>query len=844
MRPGTLWRFYLARLRTRPVHELLALLGIATGVALVFAVQVSNTSIAGSIDQLVHAVTGEATLEVATRSDQGFNQDVAKVIGDVDGVAVAAPVLERRVTLSGPRGERTILLIGATYDLARLDGPVTRMLGPDGVQLGRGLLLPAEAAEATGARADHSIDVRSGGRLVSARVTFVLPGALIGSLAQSPIAVAPLGYAQELAERPGRVTRVLVRADPGKTQEVQRRLQQTLGPIFDVRPSDTEARLIRQAAQPNDQSTSLFAVICAAIGFLFALNAVLLTVPERRRLVADMRMEGFSAWQLASMLAFEAIVLGLAGSLLGLLLGDQLSRHVFQSAPGYLSFAFPVGGQRVIATSAVLLAIAAGVTGSLLATAQPLRDIFGRSPVEGERRARPAGGRVDTSTILAALGGVLLLMTVGVLLLAPAATIVGIGALVLATLLLLPTLLRGMTAVAWWVAERASWHPLIVAVGELRAGRGRGTALAATAALAVFGTTAIEGAHRDLLRGLDHAAYGLTHTADIWVQPGGTENTLTTVDFTRPAAADALGKLDAVTDVRTYQGGFLDYGGRRLWVIGRPAEDRITIPAGQVVDGGDADLATSRIRAGGWAVVSKAVADAQGLRVGERFELPTPAGATSLRLAAKISNVGWAPGTIILNQRDYRRAWQTADPSALEIDLAPGIDPARGAALVRESLGTSASALSVETAQQRWDALRRNARQGLDRLTQISTLVLIGAILATAAAVSATVWQRRNRLAELRAQGFSLGQVWSALLTEAGLLLAFGAVIGGLAGLAGQLLLSRWLTLSTGFPTDYSPAFGLAAILCALVALIALLVIALPGYAAARAPLSLSFRED
>ncbi len=38
---GTLWHYYRARLRTQGPQELLALAGIATGVALIFAVQVA-----------------------------------------------------------------------------------------------------------------------------------------------------------------------------------------------------------------------------------------------------------------------------------------------------------------------------------------------------------------------------------------------------------------------------------------------------------------------------------------------------------------------------------------------------------------------------------------------------------------------------------------------------------------------------------------------------------------------------------------------------------------------------------------------------------------------------------
>ena len=63
---------------------------------------------------------------------------------------------------------------------------------------------------------------------------------------------------------------------------------------IDVTPADNELRLLDQAAQPNAQSTTLFAVISAMIGFLLALNAMLLTVPDRRRFIAELRTQGFA----------------------------------------------------------------------------------------------------------------------------------------------------------------------------------------------------------------------------------------------------------------------------------------------------------------------------------------------------------------------------------------------------------------------------------------------------------------------------------------------------------------------------------------------------------------------
>jgi putative ABC transport system permease protein len=843
LRIETLWKLYVAHLRARPVHELFALAGIATGVALVFAVQVANTSIAGSVDRLIGAITGNASLEVAARDTRGFDEEVSRAVEGVQGVAIAAPLLQQRVALRGPGGERIVELVGATFVLAALDGSATRGFGRYGVRLSRALLLPTPVADAIGVGPDGMVTVKTRGMTRRARVAITLDHNQIGTLADSPIAVAPLNYVQELTGREGQLTRVLVQSEPGQDEGVRAQLSDQFGSIFNVRPSDSEARLIRQAAAPNDQSTSLFAAISAIVGLLFAFNAMLLTMPERRRLIAAMKVQGFSAAQIASMLVFQALILGAASALVGLLLGDLLSRWVFHSSPGYLSFAFPVGGQRIVSPTTVAVAVVVGLAGSLLAVGRPLYDLYrSRTSSSTPRDGAAPRPRSLRSMVPAMTGVVVAASTTLAVVLVPQAAIVGMIVLVAGMLLVLPGLLRGLVAVAWSAASRVAAGPVQLAVSEMRARATRGTALAATVAIAVFGSVAIEGAHQDLVRGLDQAAYGLTHTTDVWIAPGGDENTLTTMDFSfSRRTLDELRDTPGFADVRAYQGAFLDYGERRVWVIGRPAGDRIVIPEGQVVDG-NAERAERLIRAGGWAAVSTTIADEHGLDLGESFTLPTPGGPTRLRLAAKLTNVGWAPGTVILNRRDFAKG-PTGDPSAIEIDLNSGVSPSQGVALARAALGPNA-ALSVETAQQRWDLLRRNARQGLARLTQISTLVLLGAILATAAAMSAAVWQRRSALADLRVQGWGRWQVWTSLLSETALLLGFGCAIGAAFGLGGQLLLSRWLKLSTGFPADYSPAIPLAAVTFAIVALVALVVIAVPGYLAARVPLHTRFSEE
>ena len=68
----TLAMFYRRHLRVQPLRELMAIAGVAAGVALLFSVQVAHRSIVGSFEEVAHGVAGHATLELAARSPEGF----------------------------------------------------------------------------------------------------------------------------------------------------------------------------------------------------------------------------------------------------------------------------------------------------------------------------------------------------------------------------------------------------------------------------------------------------------------------------------------------------------------------------------------------------------------------------------------------------------------------------------------------------------------------------------------------------------------------------------------------------------------------------------------------------
>ena len=390
-----------------------------------------------------------------------------------------------------------------------------------------------------------------------------------------------------------------------------------------------------------------------------------------------------------------------------------------------------------------------------------------------------------------------------------------------------------------WMGDHIRSSALIVAVSELRATSMRAVALAGIAGLAVYGSIAIGGARGDLIRGIDHATAQYFGTADIWVGTG--QDIFNVNRFEPQGTAAAIARAPGVASVRSYQGGLLDVGSRRLWVRARPPQDRAMVEASQLLDG-DLALSTQRLRRGGWAAISSAFAGERHLHVGETFSLPTPAGAATFKTAAIMTNSGWPPGTITINSEDYRRYWQTVDPSALEVSLLPGVSAAAGKRAVTAALGDRPG-LSVRTSSERDRQSESSARQGLETLAEISTLLLIAAGLAVASALSAAVWQRRARLASLKIQGYDSAQLWRALLLESAITVGVGCIIGGIIGVYGHALAGRWLTLTTGFPAPFAVAPGQVALTLTLITAVALTVIAIPGFAASRVPARAGFQD-
>lgn len=835
MRLSGIRYIYEARLGARAVlvQEGFAILGIAVGVALLFASQISSTSLARSVTQLNSQLVGSAQVQLDARGPEGFRERLLGEVRRVVGVQVALPILERQVNVIGPTGsERSVDLIGVEPQAVRASGPLLRRFSTKQLTEQRAIALPAPLAQEIGAGPLVPAKLQVGARFVETLVGATLQEADIGGLVHSPIAVTSIGYAQSLTGAQSQLTRIFVRFAPARSSEVRA----TLGRLaaawhVNLEPGKFDATLFQVAVAPESKSEELFSGISALVGFMFALNAMLITVPSRRKLIEDVRPHGATRWMTVQILLFDAFALGVLACILGLVLGDVLSIAVFRTTPGYLAYAFPVGNNRIVTWQSVALAVAAGMGAAVVGVLWPVREILAR-PLQPP--PDPADRRRAWSVTRLAAGLMCLGVTTITLVADTKAAIVGNIALVLALVCLLPFLFDVLVSLFERLSGALDGIGTALAVTELQAPqvRVRSLAIAATAAVAVFAVAEFQGTQTNLKRGLESSIRGMDSSTDVWVTPRGSSSLQTTIPF-KAQDASALARLPGVSQIGVYRGSFLDWSKRRLWVIAPSGSIEHPIPPSELLSG-DLSLASRRVRRGGWAVLSQALASEHHLRVGEAFTLPSPRPIT-LRVAGMTTNLGWPPGAMILNSGDYARAWASGDPSAYEIKTTAGTSAATVRGLARSALG-SGSGLTVETAGEREQRHYAAAAQGLSRLTQIRLLVLIAATLAIVGAMAAMIWQRRDRIAGMKCHGYREGVLWRWLLCESTVMLTAGCLIGAVFGLYAQLLGSHFLSVVTGFPIIFSIE-GVAAISSfALVSVIAVAMLSIPGYLVVRVP--------
>src|SRR5579863_6419765 len=136
---------YRARMRERSLllQEVVAVVGIAVGVALLFASQVASTSLDGSVRAIARQVVGSTQYQLDSRGNEGFDAQLVGRVARLPGVSAALPLIDQQATLTGPDGSASVNLLGADPRFARAGGELLRRFTATQLEHQQALAVPA-----------------------------------------------------------------------------------------------------------------------------------------------------------------------------------------------------------------------------------------------------------------------------------------------------------------------------------------------------------------------------------------------------------------------------------------------------------------------------------------------------------------------------------------------------------------------------------------------------------------------------------------------------------------------------------------------------------------------------
>lgn len=773
-----LWRALLRHPLRHPWQLGLAVLGIALGVAVVLAVDLANASAQRGFALAMDRLAGQATHRLVGGA-HGVPEDLYVRLR-LHGWRPSAPVATGYLPRDGHPGQLLQIigvdpfaeapfralaadLTGGAFDLSAL------LLQSDAA------LLPATLGE--------TVTLRRGEQ----RFTLRRVGALTGPELDGLI-ITDLSTAQVLLDRVGRLSHI--------------DLILPAGPTGDARAAALSAELppgmrLERPAQRNQATADLSAafalnlsamsLLALMVGVFLIYNAMRFAVVQRRALLGLLRALGVSRRELLLAVLGEALLLGLAGVLVGTPLGIWIGSGLVHLVTRTINdLYYVVSVREFFITPAVLAKGAAlGLLGALAAAWLPAREAASVPPglalsrTELESRWRLALPRL-------ALAGLALLGLGGLVLWGSRSLIPGFGGLFLLILggaLLTPPAVAAFSALGQPLAARGGW---LTRMANRDAVRHLSRTGVATAALMVaFATTVGAGVMVDSFRvGVTLWIQELIN-ADLYIAPPAIEDGAG-LEVLRPETLAALRAAPGVAAVSTYRRLTVELAAQPVQVMAvdlAPASE-----AGYRLLAGDPAEIWPTFRRGAAILVSEPLAWRQKLRVGATLAVPTDRGLRHYPIAGIFLDYGSEHGRILLPRRLYERDWSQPTVGSTAVFAAPGQD----LAALRTRLQAQLGPLQPLIFRLNRD-IQRFTLEIFERtftITQVLRLLaIIVAVTGVVSALLALQLERAREFAILRALGLSSRETAGLVALQTGLL----GLAAGLLALPTGLMLAAAL---------------------------------------------------
>lgn len=765
---------------------LLMVIGLALGVAVVFAVDIANESAKRAFALSVDAVSGRTTHQLVSTNQTIDEQIYTKLRVDM-GVRSSAPVVEGTVVIKG----EVLQVLGVdlfaesvfrNVSFARSNAVGSSRAALDLLEPGA-IILSATTAQRFNLAAGDQLRSASG-------AVFKLVNTIVGQqeAAFESIIMMDIATAQDLLQMQGKLSRIdLVIDDDSILTRIQNAFPSTN--VIDAVTRNTALKQMTSAFHTNLLAMSLLGVL---VGAFLIYNTVTLAVLQRRSLFGVLRATGVTKDELFRSVLVESLMIACVGTLIGLLVGYLLGFALLELVTRTINdLYFSLNVKRVdFGVGTVAKAVALGLGAALVATIAPALEASRSAPVTVLQSSAIENRTGRIIPLIAVAGIVLAVLGFLITLFSERSLWAGFTALmciVIGYSLLIPIVLRTLTANTHLALSRFSGNTLFqYAVRSLSSSISRTSVAIAALVIAVSATAGVGIMIGSFRLSVDNWL-GQTLQSDIYIRAESEESASAALPAALPAAL--IAELDALPEV----------SGVRLARFGEVESETgplnlLAVQLSSNHESGFAFLHTtadylSEFQRGDGVFVSEPYAWEQQIEPGDTITLFSDNGKRSTIVSAIVTDYGASNGLVIMALPYYRAHWNDDQLTSVGLHLVADASVDEVKATVRQL----SDAYSVPLLLRSNVEIRERSLEIFDRtfaITHILRILTIGvAFVGILSALLALSLERASEFAVLRAIGLTPYELGKLTIVQCALM----GLIAGVLALPLGFIMSKML---------------------------------------------------
>lgn len=821
--PTLFWQIIGRDLMKNKLRSVLSILGIALGVAILLAVNLANQTAVSQFESSLDRIAGKTNLIISPTSAPDFDESVMRQLTWIwaEG-AKMTPVIEQPAVIPGnQKGDtlETVQVLGvdllADEAFRSYDWQMSKTAGratSDRLALfNRDQVLVGEAF----AKRHH---LNTGDRFITLvndqRILLQVAGILgsqgVGGAYGGDVLIMDIGPAQEAfrlfdRQHHGHINRVDLIVPEAKLGRLLAQLEKILPSGIEASRPTQRGATVSKMLRAYQYNLTILSFIALLVGVFLIYNTMAITIIRRRQEIGSLRALGVGKSDIVMLFLQEALLLGVIGSALGLILGVIMAQGAIQAVTTTIENLYTIQSGELTTHISILpmefiKAFFLGIFGTLIGALAPVIEATGVSPVEATRRGSYEIRVQEFSPILGMVGGGCWLLALwasfqpaieGL----PLFGFLAAFAIIVGAAFWMPALLNIiLSRLSPWMRTQFKEEGQL-AVNTLKGALGR-TSIAVAAlmigiAMMVSLAVMIGSFRQTVITWVNQ-----TLKADLWVEPAGRAGRQINLKLD-PNLVDRLRYLPGIAAVDAYY----EFPIRFTNKFGNVEPARIAVGQLDVLaqygnlnflHGRKADdvlrKVSTHLETEPGVIVSESFANRNGFVEGDTFTLDTPEGPVPFSVDGIYYDYASDLGYIVIPRQLYSLYFNDDSISGLAVYLDPNTDSQKIRKEMFETVGTQA-ALRIKTTGE----LRKEVLRIFDRTFAITyalhAIAIIVALLSVMNTLFALVLEGRRDFGILKYMGASSAQIRKIILLEAGIL----GILGNLTGLIVGFLLSLLL---------------------------------------------------